>query len=414
MSDNPLKTWGGDAKVVASNLEIERVLAKIRLAEECLRSMVTPFSLLGQAGSDLAEGLNSGFGGGPAGGLGQAKSIAVGLELPALIQKLEHLELACLEASRAYFQGETEIAAELPNLAEAAVDAGVFRETGVMVREVGALCLPLPSSGLAQEPGLEWRNAGNLASPQKSPDRLAELIWHLQRTNEHSKNQIRVDRLTPIYGGSDAPLVQDSLFIAYVPGTQEWAMSAGENAFDATSNVAAMASPGLAASERGVEQALAMAGAVAGARVLLVGHSQGGIISANLATRSGFHFFNGPVPTTHFKVVGLVTAGAPIGHLRNQMNVPTMAIEHSNDLVPKLDGQLNPNRSNWVTATRKIEGANPLEAHELQNYVETAKLVDQADDPGAAAIRSKILDLTKGTQVVETRWFELTRTGGSK
>lgn len=400
MSDNPLKTWGGDAKVVASSLEIERVLAKIRLAEECLRSMVTPFSLLGQASSDLGEGLSSGFGG----GFGQAKSIAVGLELPALIQKLEHLELACLEASRAYFQGETEIAADIPNLAEAAVEVGVFRETGVQVREVSVLGLPVSGHG----------EAGLLTNPQKSPDRLTELIWHLQRTDEHSKNQIRVDRLTPITGATADPLAQDPLFIAYVPGTQEWAMNAGENAFDATSNVAAMANPGLAASERGVEQALAMAGATAGARVLLVGHSQGGIISANLATRSGFHFFNGSVPTTQFKVVGLVTAGAPIGHLRNQMNVPTMALEHSNDLVPKLDGQLNPNRSNWVTATRKIPEANALEAHRLENYVETAKLVDQADDAGATTIRNKILDLTRGTQVVETRWFELTRAGGSK
>jgi pimeloyl-ACP methyl ester carboxylesterase len=406
MSDNPLKTWGGDAKVVASSIEIERVLAKIRLAEECLRSMVTPFSLLGQAGSDLGEGLSSGFGG----GFGQAKSIAVGLELPALIQKLEHLELACLEASRAYFQGETEIAADIPSLAEAAVDAGVFRETGVQVREVSASGAPMSHSELSLGVG----QSEMLGNPQKSPDRLTELIWHLQRTDERSKNQIRVDRLAPITGATADPLVQDPLFIAYVPGTQEWALNAGDNAFDATSNVAAMANPGLAASERGVEQALAMAGAVAGSRVLLVGHSQGGIISANLASRSGFHFFNGPAPTTQFKVVGLVTAGAPIGHLRNQMNVPTMALEHSNDLVPKLDGQLNPNRSNWVTATRKIPEASPLEAHRLENYVETAKLVDQADDAGASAIRSKILDLTRGTQVVETRWFELTRAGGSR
>lgn len=405
MSDELLKTWGGDAKVVASNLEIERVLAKIRLAEECLRSMVTPFSLLGQGVADVGEGLSSPF------GFGQAKSIAVGLELPALIQKLQHLELACLEASRAYFQGETEIAAELPNLAEAVIAAGVFRETGVQVREVGADGLPV-IAGLGGS-----KDAGFLLTPQKSPDRLAELIWHLQRTDEHSKNQIRVDRLTPIRGGAGASgelPAGEPLFIAYVPGTQEWAVNAGENAFDATSNVAAMASPALAASERGVEQALAMAGAVAGARVLLVGHSQGGIISANLATRSGFHFFNSKVPPTDFKVVGLVTAGAPIGHLRNQMNVPTMAIEHSNDLVPKLDGQLNPNRSNWVTATRNIAGANPLEAHELKNYVETAKLVDKADDSGASAIRARLLELTKGTQVVETRWFEITRTGGSR
>lgn len=372
-----LKTWGGDAKTVASSLEIERVLAKIRLAEECLRSMVTPLAVAGQVANVFT---------------GETKSIAVGLELPALIEKLRHLELACIEASRAYFQGETELAADIPSLAHAAIESGVFRETGVAVREVF-------------EP--------QQAASGRAPDQIAELIWHLQRTDEHTQNRVRIDRLE-FSSGLEAEINAGAppLFIAYVPGTQVWSATAGENPFDATSNVAAMANPNLAATERGLEQALALAGAGVGARVLLVGHSQGGIVSANLATRSGFHFFNGPAPETKFKVVGLLTAGAPIGHLRNQMNVPTMSLEHSNDLVPKLDGQLNPNRSNWVTATRVIQGANPLQAHELKNYVETAKLVDQAQDQGAKLIRDKILGLTKGAAVAETRWFELTRSGG--
>ncbi|MEY4980878.1 MAG: hypothetical protein RL174_216 [Actinomycetota bacterium] len=379
-----LKTWGGDARTVASSLEIERVLAKIRLAEECLRSMVTPLAVAGQVADAIT---------------GSTKSIAVGLELPVLIEKLRHLELACVEASRAYFQGETELAADIPSLAQTAIDSGFFRETGVEVREV-----------FDSRP----------APLERAPDQIAELIWHLQRTDEHTQNRIRIDRLegSGQFGtdvgsaiGSSIAKGVDPLFLAYVPGTQVWSATAGENPFDATSNVAAMANPNLAATERGLEQALALAGAGAGARVLLVGHSQGGIISANLATRSGFHFFKGPAPETKFKVVGLLTAGAPIGHLRNQMNVPTMSIEHSNDLVPKLDGQLNPNRSNWVTATRALQGANPLQAHELKNYVETAKLVDQAQDSGAKLIREKILNLTKGTTVVETRWFELSRSG---
>ena len=380
--------------MVASNLEIERVLAKIRLAEECLRSMVTPFSLLGQGVADLGEGLSSPF------GFEQAKSIAVGLELPALIQKLQHLELACLEASRAYFQGETEIAAELPNLAEAVMAAGVFRETGVQVREVGADGLPVISELGGSIEG------GHLLTPQKSPDRLAELIWHLQRTDEHSKNQIRVDRLAPIGGGvgpgGQLPAA-NPLFIAYVPGTQEWAVNAGDNAFDATSNVAAMASPALAASERGVEQALVMAGAVAGARVLLVGHSQGGLIAARLAANQDFN------------VTDVLTAGAPIERLTLPASVRVTTVDHTNDVIPALGAAgvaaVGAGAASAPASAVRIRepfapglATRELPAHRLSGYVQTAHRMDANTDPLLRQRKSQLTAIPASAQCSATEY----------
>jgi hypothetical protein len=351
-----IKAWGGDAKVVASSSEITRVIAQIRLAQECLRQLLQPI--------DLIAGPN------------QLKRIGVALELGGVLEKLDHLESACVAASREYFSGEEEIAADLPSMAEGAIDSGIFRETQVGVRQVRA-----PIQELA-----------------RAPDSIEAFVANLHSTDDRGENLIRVD------------LLPDSLFIAYIPGTQIWAATAGKNPFDATSNVAAMAGPNLAATERGVQEALRQAGAGRHDRVILVGHSQGGIIAANLASREGVQSHDAKAPGTQFRVVGLITAGAPIGHLRDRVGVPTLSLEHTNDLVPHLDGQKNPIKENWATATRQVKADGLTGPHELSRYQETAKLVDEIDYDGVQKIRGEILGLVAGAEVVETRWFEISRT----
>jgi pimeloyl-ACP methyl ester carboxylesterase len=101
-----------------------------------------------------------------------------------------------------------------------------------------------------------------------------------------------------------------------------------------------MKGSGLAASERGVQLALAeaikSAGVGATASILLVGHSQGGLIAANIAGNDR-------------RVKGLVTFGAPISQLADKIKVPTVAIQHKNDIVPKLGLKANPLAENMVT-----------------------------------------------------------------
>jgi pimeloyl-ACP methyl ester carboxylesterase len=89
---------------------------------------------------------------------------------------------------------------------------------------------------------------------------------------------------------------------------------------------------GDSAYSRGVRQAIDAAGVPVGAAVMLVGHSQGGIVAMNLA---GDHRFNGGrVAVTH-----VVAAGSPISTKPLPAGAPTrvMSLENRADLVTHLD-----------------------------------------------------------------------------
>lgn len=402
-----LKVWGGDAKVVASNGEIERVLAGLAACETWLRQMIEPLDYFRQPG----------------------KRMAVGLELPRILERLDWLQTACRTASDAYFLGESELVGDIPAMAGAAVDVGLFRETAISVVEVAG---PGAGPGADFASGQNGRPSGLVEVGSSPPNTIAGLVGTLGQVDDAAADQIRVDRLTPVrasggpagsfgFEASGQNLAAGALFVAYIPGTQIWAATAKQNVFDATSNVAAMASRGVAASERAVDQALRLAGAGRGDRVVLVGHSQGGILAGNLASRQGYQTHDAKARGTGYQVAGLVTIGAPIGQLANLNRVPTLSIEHTNDLVPKLDNQPNPLQSNWVTATREVKAEGLTGPHAIDRYRETALLVDQkaaeakglsgpgVDSSGLAAIRGEILGLLKGRKIEKSSWFQLNR-----
>ena len=101
-----------------------------------------------------------------------------------------------------------------------------------------------------------------------------------------------------------------SAWVVVVPGTQEWSPRPGANPFDLTTDVRAVTG-GTTLAAAGVAAALEVARARAGPRsvsadpVLLVGHSQGGILAAALA--SDAHF------TRRHRVTHVVTTGSPVG-----------------------------------------------------------------------------------------------------
>jgi pimeloyl-ACP methyl ester carboxylesterase len=111
-------------------------------------------------------------------------------------------------------------------------------------------------------------------------------------------------------------------------------------------------------------------------RVILVGHSQGGIIASNIAVSGDY------------KVAGLISVGAPIAH--QNLEVPVISIEHANDVVPALSGETNPITSNWVTVQNTPSAESIIEAHSMNTYIETAKLMDQSDDVGLKIVLEKM------------------------
>ena len=314
------------------------------------------------------------------------KRIGLAMELPAVQDRIRYLLQALDSAANEYFDGEALVAKELTDLGLISApiiaggliglvnEVGMFREHKVVATQVDQFWRPAPQ-GLA---GLGER----LAQVSAVGSELGRVV---------------IER----YG---------TTFVAYVPGTQTWSPIGLGNPIDFTSNLQAMKGPGLAASERGVQLALAeairTAGATATASILLVGHSQGGLIAANIALKDK-------------RVKGLVTFGAPISQLADQIKVPTVAIQHNNDIVPKLGLKANPLVENMVTVERVLPITTPvaavLEAHDVSNYAKTAELADESQEIGLKRVREQILaQITPGAgigvdKVGETTVFELKR-----
>jgi pimeloyl-ACP methyl ester carboxylesterase len=129
---------------------------------------------------------------------------------------------------------------------------------------------------------------------------------------------------------------------------------------------------------------------------VLVGYSQGGILAASIAEQNP-------------NVVGLVTIGAPVATAQLPELLPTLSLEHSNDVVPALAGETNPLTKNWATASRHVNieiGETVLKAHEMSNYAETARQVDQSSSAGLVRIREEILGYLAGAKALGVREFQ--------
>ncbi|HEY6797214.1 MAG TPA: hypothetical protein VI248_21280 [Kineosporiaceae bacterium] len=187
-------------------------------------------------------------------------------------------------------------------------------------------------------------------------------------------------------------------WIVQIPGTQSWSPRAGSDPLDLTGNIHGMAGDPTAAAEV-VTEALASAGARPADPVLLVGYSQGGIVAAHLAADPSFR--------RRFAVSHVVTVGAPVAVAAIPGSVPTLSLEHDHDLVPRLDGAVNPDHPSWITVTAPAEpaGAPPdaVLSHDLGSYRRTAVAVDASNDPGLLLWRSGLAPFLAGDGTTAAR-----------
>ena len=167
-----------------------------------------------------------------------------------------------------------------------------------------------------------------------------------------------------------------SAWVVVVPGTQVWSPRPGVNPFDVTTDVRAVTGDATIAAA-GVTAALEGVRARAGSRstasdpVLLVGHSQGGILAAALASDDGF--------TRRNRVTHVVTTGSPVGLFPVPPATRVLSVERGNDPVPRLDLSPNPDRSSWVTLRTPRDGL-PVDgqSHRLDGYVATLRVAEGA------------------------------------
>lgn len=199
------------------------------------------------------------------------------------------------------------------------------------------------------------------------PTSALELAERQLELGQSSLPLIRIDTVT----GEDGR----SVFL-YLPGTQTWGVG-GENPLDMQSNFLAMAGEGLAASEVAAISALRAVGFSREDRLILVGHSQGGLIAKNLSL------------TFESQVRGVVTFGAPI--LASQLpSVPALVFEHVNDPIPALASMENKYPAHALTISRQYPSSSMLQSHLMESYRDTSKLADSDSSSQLISVERQI------------------------
>ena len=330
-----IESYGGNPDIVATREEIARVAFELKLCAEALSSWAPIETLFSDP----------------------VKQIQFRLMAIPIHQKLERLYLSCLIASENYFTSEAQIHRR-------------FETT--LIPELAKLTTSLG-------PALGWKLDSKVSAElvvegrSQRPTSITNMLDRLWKLSSKSEPTIGIDLFDNPSGNQTA--------VVYIPGTQTIGLGEGKNPLDMASNIQAMSSSGEAASERAVLLAMKQSGISSHDEVILVGHSQGGMVAGNLAAYP-----------SGFIAAGLVAIGAPLAHIKN-LKAPVMAIEHVNDPVPNLSGKANPIRKNWVTVQRiseKPESNALMFSHSLKSYRNTTTAIDASNDVGIRNIKQEI------------------------
>lgn len=229
------------------------------------------------------------------------------------------------------------------------------------------------------------------ASMKKGPPPPQNFEERAQRIPT-GEDQIRIDR----YSEPGRP----DRFEVYLGGTIDGSVVAGGEPWDMTSNLNAVAG-GAAGSLAATEQAMALAGIDPSTPVTFSGYSQGGLLAATLAASGDYD------------TRGLFTLGGPAGQVEVPHDIPYVAIEHADDLVPATGGIWKSSDPLLVTRTVYAGQADAgdafFPAHELSNYRETARLADASDEQRLVAARNTLQQFSRGADSVQSSYFHAVR-----
>jgi pimeloyl-ACP methyl ester carboxylesterase len=145
------------------------------------------------------------------------------------------------------------------------------------------------------------------------------------------------------------------------------------------------------------------AGVGPGEPVIVVGHSAGGMVAANLAA--------GTDPD--LEVAAAVNLGGPAAQVATG-DTPVLSVAHSEDFVPATagsgvgaDGRIEVERS--VGALPPEEG-DTVPAHALPQYQGTARMIDRDDDPRLREFRDLVTGFTGGESPADVSLWHAVRT----
>jgi len=169
-----------------------------------------------------------------------------------------------------------------------------------------------------------------------------------------------------------------SAAFVYIGGTVTSSLSGGSEPWDMTSNIAAMVGQA-SDSERGARAALTAAGVTNADRIVVVGHSQGGLVAQRLAS------------DPQLRVSDVVLVGSPQTPGSVAPGVHVVALEHRNDPIPALGGMAPEGRADVTVATTPpITPGDPLAAHHASVYRDLAAEADASRHPALISVRREI------------------------
>ncbi|MFS8098089.1 hypothetical protein LFM09_13185 [Lentzea alba] len=228
----------------------------------------------------------------------------------------------------------------------------------------------------------------NIGDPMKDnpPRDLEDLLNGLNERNDPT--------VKPDPSNIDVRIIKDANgnvtgYVVDVPGTKDWPMPGQvASANDLGVNVDAMAGNNTVL-QKGIQEALDRAGADdTGAPVMLVGHSQGGIVAAQATT---------DLKANGYNVTHVVTAGSPVGRIEIPDDVQVLSIENRNDIVPHLDASDNPGNPNHTTVTFDNNTGSSSGNHAIGgNYTNAAGELDKSSDPSVQRYRDSMGAFTGG------------------
>ncbi|HSP75403.1 MAG TPA: hypothetical protein VLO31_04215 [Cryobacterium sp.] len=262
---------------------------------------------------------------------------------------------------------------------------GLLRETPVSVERLDVPARPLgpPHPVAPLGPPHPVAPTNRSVAP---PTGFEDLAARIPSVSENAP-QVRIER----YGGPD-----DASWVVYIGGTAAWSPVAGEQPWDLTSNLAAVADQG-SGSYRAVVQAMREAGVAPGDPVVPVGHSQGGLVAAQLAASGDFN------------TVAVATFGGLTAQVTLPADLAAVTVEHTDDLIPALGGTATGEDERLIVRREVFAGKDvprdqALPAHALTVYRDTGRLMDGSEEPRLQEFRATLGEVIGTEDGESSRW----------
>jgi hypothetical protein len=282
----------------------------------------------------------------------------------------------------------------------AAAEVAVARDPEVADVVIAALQVPallnllartIPDGhGVADPLGIDA--SGTAARP---PRRLTDLIAGLARRNDDPHHGTVDVRLLTLPDGTRRAIVD-------ITGTKSWTPLPTRDVTSLSTNGRALVGE-RTAYEQGVLAAMRQAGVRQSDDVMLIGHSEGGMVAVTTARDTA--------ASGEFNVTHIITAGAPLGLTVGTLpsRIQVLALENARDVVPHLDGVANPDEPNVTTASSARGDSTVHGDHDLrQSYLPLARDVEAAGDRSIRDFLAGSRDFLRAN-TVETRTFQVQR-----